>query len=60
MQAHDSNDQRPEESNSDGRRDTEPRTTQNSVGLALEAVLDLGNRTVCLSAGLSGKGGVSA
>lgn len=60
MQARDSNDQRPEEGHSDGRRDTERDTALPPDGVAHQEVSDMGNRTVCLSATIAGKGGAAA
>lgn len=60
MQTHDSNDQRPTEGTTDGRRDTERCAEEGATGLAPAPIPDMGNRTVCLSATLSGKGGAAA
>lgn len=60
MQAHDSDDQRPEEKPADGRRDVERSAVQDADGVASAPVPDVGNRTVCLSANIIGKGGVAS
>ena len=60
MQAHDSNDQCSEAVNSDGRRDDAGSAVPPSGGVAHQEVPDAANRTVCLTANLSGNGGVSA
>ena len=60
MQPHNSNDQRTPESDSNGRWDAEQSAVQGASGLVLPQVPDVANRTVCLSAGLTGNGGVTA
>jgi hypothetical protein len=59
MQSHDDN-QRPTEGDPDGRRNTEQSPDQNADRLAHTPVPDLAHGTVCLSAGLTGKGGLLA
>lgn len=60
MQTHDSNDQRATEGSTDGRRDAERSTDDDTTGLASAPVPDASDRTVCLSARLVGKGGAAA
>lgn len=50
------NDQRPQTSNPDGRRDTEQSSAQGEGRVVHPDVSDMDNRTVCLSATLAGKG----
>jgi hypothetical protein len=68
MQPHD-NDQRPSESNPDGRRDTELSAYKDAIRLALAKVLNLGNRQMhiaepgksCnMNASIAGSGGLKA
>lgn len=56
MQPHDSNDQRPAQVDTDGRRDTERRAIPDTRGVVCPQVPDMDNRTVCLSAKLIGSG----
>lgn len=60
MQTRNSNDQRAEEVTTDGRRDTERSAVEAAPELASAGVPDSGNRTVCLSATIVGKGGAAA
>jgi hypothetical protein len=50
----------PKESDSDGGRDAEQSAVEGTDGLALSPVSDMANRTVCMSAGIGGSGGVAA
>ena len=58
MQSHD-NDQCATQGYSDGRRNAEQSAAQSSDKLECPQVPDVANRTVCLSAGLTGKGGAA-
>lgn len=58
MQPHDSSDQRPAQESTDGRRDTERSSVEAANGVAPATVSDVGNRTVCLSATLTGAGNI--
>lgn len=58
MQSHDSNDQRPAQEPADGRRDTEQSSMEAANGLAGAQVPDMADRTVCLSATLTGAGNI--
>ena len=68
MQPH-NDDQRPKESDSDGRRDAESVASATAIGMALATILKLADRKVHLaepgkpvnmSASIGGDGGVSA
>ena len=59
MQTHDGNDQRPEASNPDGRRNDERSAVLDEGQLVRPQVPDVADRTVCLSACLTGSGKVS-
>lgn len=58
MQSHD-NDQCTAQSDFDGRRNAEQSAAQSSDRVECTQVPDVANRTVCLSAGLTGKGGAA-
>lgn len=60
MQTRNSNDQRAEAVNPDGRRDTERSAVEAAAELAPASVPDAANRTVYLSATIAGKGGATA
>lgn len=59
MQTHDSNDQRPEAGDPDRRRDAERGAVLNADQLVRPQVPDVADRTVCLTAVLTGSGKVS-
>ena len=60
MQSHDSHDQCPAKEPADGRWDAQRGADQETTGVEPAQVPDVGNGTVCLSAGIGGKGYVAA
>lgn len=58
MQALNGTNQRAQEEPVDGRRDSERGSSQDAPALAPQLPADSTHRTVCMSAGLTGRGGV--